>query len=97
MGTLRYDAELPAVTLPDRLLEHVHIVIARKFREQQKFALNIISGAATPIQVWLDARVPIVITYATRVGSTINQRWIKELEASFTNAGLMIVPEPAES
>jgi hypothetical protein len=41
--------------------------------------------------------VPIVVTYAGRVGSTINERWIKELEASFSAMGLVLVPEPAEA
>ena len=95
MGTLKYSKALPPIALPDRALEHLHIVIARKFREQQQFALNVISDAAAPIQVWLDARVPIVVTYATRVGSSINERWIKELEASFSNGGLVLVAEPA--
>ena len=97
MGTLKYNAELPAIALPDRTLEHLHIVVARKLREQQRFAINIISGASAPIQVWLDARIPLVITYATGVASTINERWLKELEASFTSAGLVQTAEPAEA
>ena len=97
MGTLKYSKVLPAISLPDRALEHLHIVITRAFRERQQIALNVISGAAAPIQVWLDARVPIVVTYATRVGSSINERWIKELEASLTGAGLVLTAEPAEA
>ena len=97
MGTLKYDAEHPAIALPDRTLEHLHIVVARKFREQQRFALNIISGASAPIQIWLDARIPLVITYAAGVATSVNERWLKELEASFTAAGLMLIAEPAEA
>ena len=95
MGTLKYSSAQPPLALPDRVLEHLHIVIARTFRQQQRFALNVISDAAAPIQVWLDARVPIVVTYATRVGSTINERWVKELEATFSSSGLVLVAEPA--
>jgi hypothetical protein len=94
VGTLKYSLALPAISLPDRALEHLHIVITRAFRERQQFAVNVISGAAAPIQVWLDARVPIVVTYATRVGSSINERWIKELEASLAGAILVLTPEP---
>jgi hypothetical protein len=97
MGTLTYSRSLPPIALPDRTLEHLHIVVARKLREHQRFALNIITGASAPIQVWLDARIPLVITYATGVATSINERWIRELEASFTAAGLVLAAEPAEA
>jgi hypothetical protein len=97
MGTLAYSTDEPPLALPDRTLEHLHVVVARKLREQQRFALSIISGASAPIQVWLDARIPIVITYASSVASSLNERWIRELEASFTAAGLVLTAEPAEA
>ncbi len=97
MGTLRYNADLPPISLPDRALQHLHIVVTRTFRKQQRFALTIVAGAKEPIQVWLDARIPIVITYATGVATTINERWLRELEASFTAAGLVLTLEPAEA
>lgn len=97
MGTLRYDRELPPIALPDRTLQHLHIVVTRILREHQRFAVNIITGASAPIQVWLDARIPLVITYATGAASALNQRWLKELEASFTAAGLVLTAEPAEA
>lgn len=95
MGTLRYDSSKPAIQLPDRVLQHLHIVVARKLREQQRVAVSILSEKTEPIQIWLDARVPIVITYATGVASTINQKWIAELESAFTAAGLVLTAEPA--
>ena len=95
MGTLRYDATEPVIELPDRVLQHLHIAVARKLREQQRIAVSIISEKTEPIQVWLDVRIPIVITYATGVASTINQKWLAEIEASFSNAVLMLTPEPA--
>ena len=95
MGTLRYDTSLPAIELPDRVLQHLHIVVARKLREQQRIAVSIITEKAEPIHVWLDVRIPIVITYATGVATAINQKWLAELEASFSNAVLMLTPEPA--
>ena len=97
MGTLKYSASQPPIALPDRTLEHMHIVLTRTLRDHQRFALNIIAGASAPIQVWLDARIPLVITYATGVASSINDRWLAELEASFTAAGLMLTAEPAEA
>ncbi len=93
MGTLRYDTSLPPIELPDRVLQHLHIVVARKLREQQRVAVSIISEKTGPIQVWLDARIPIVITYATGVATAVNQKWLAELEASFSNAVLMLTPE----
>ena len=83
------------IELPDRVLQHLHIAVARKLREQQRIAVSIISEKTEPIQVWLDVRIPIVITYATGVASTINQKWLAEIEASFSNAVLMLTPEPA--
>ena len=97
MGTLRYSKSLPPIALPDRALWHLHIVVTRKLREQQQFALNIISGASEPIQVWLDARIPLVITYASSVAATVNERWLKELEATFSGSGLTLVAEPLEA
>ena len=96
MGTLRYDPSNPAIELPDRVLQHLHIVVARKLREQQRIAVSIISEKTEPIQVWLDARIPIVITYATGVATTINQKWLAELEATFANAVLQLTPEPVD-
>ena len=95
VGTLRYDAAAPVIELPDRVLQHLHIVVARKLREQQRIAVNIISEKTEPIQVWLDARIPIVITYATGVATAINEKWLAELEASISNAVLVLTPEPA--
>ena len=95
MGTLRYDAGKPAIQLPDKALQHLHIVVARKLREQQRVAVTILSEKTEPIQVWLDARVPIVITYATGVATAINEKWIAELEATFSAAGLVLTAEPA--
>jgi hypothetical protein len=95
VGTLRYDRSQPAIELPDRVLQHLHIVIARKLREQQRIAINILSEKTEPIQVWVDARIPILITYATGVASTINQKWLAELEATFSAAGMVLIPEPA--
>lgn len=95
MGTLRYDTSLPPIELPDRVLQHLHIVVARKLREQQRIAVSILSEKAEPIQVWLDVRIPIVITYSTSVATTINQKWLAELEASISNAVLLLTPEPA--
>ncbi len=95
MGTLRYDAAKPAIELPDRVLQHLHIVVARKMREQQRIAVTVITEKAEPIQVWLDARIPILITYASGVATAINQKWLAELEASFSNAVLLLTPEPA--
>lgn len=97
MGTLRYDAEQPPLSLPDRALEHLHIVVAKKLRESQRFALTIATGVSAPVQVWLDARVPVVITYASGVATTLNERWLAQLEASFTAAGLILGPEPTEA
>ena len=97
MGTLRYDAAEPVIELPDRVLQHLHIVVARKLREQQRIAVTVISEKTEPIQVWLDARIPIVITYASSVATSLNERWIRELEASFTAAGLVLTAEPAEA
>ncbi len=95
MGTLRYDARKPAIQLPDKALQHLHVVVARKLREQQRVAVTILSEKTEPIQVWLDARVPIVITYATGVATAINEKWIAELEATFSAAGLVLTAEPA--
>lgn len=97
MGTLRYDSSHPAISLPDRMLEHLHIVVTRKLREQRRFALTIVAGVSAPVQVWLDAQVPLVITYATGMVTTINERWLAQLEASFTAAGLTLSAEPAEA
>lgn len=95
VGTLRYDSSQPPIELPDTVLQHLHIVVARKLREQQRIAITIINEKAEPIQVWLDARIPLVITYATGVATAINQKWLAELEASFSNAVLMLTPEPS--
>ena len=97
MGTLRYDASQPPIELPDTVLQHLHIAVARKLREQQRIAVTIISEKAEPIQVWLDARIPMVITYATSVATAINQKWLAELEASINAAVLTITAEPAEA
>ena len=95
MGTLAYSTDEPPLALPDRTLEHLHVVVARKLREQQRIAVNIISEKTEPIQVWLDARIPIVITYATGVATAINEKWLAELESSISNAVLVLTPEPA--
>ncbi len=93
MGTLKYDSTLPPITIPDRTLQHLHLVVTKILRQHERVAL-VVTGATGTAKVWVDAKVPVVITYATSLASSLNARWLAELEASFDRNGLVVGAEP---
>jgi hypothetical protein len=95
MGTPHYGVH--ALTLDDRVLAHLQVVIGMKLRRGENFFISWRSTQASGKgrhSVWIDNGIPIYCEFdGTRIPS-INREWIETLAASAaTNFGLQITEE----
>jgi hypothetical protein len=98
MGTLVYDGRSAVVTLEDRTLAHLRLVILAKFRRHESFAFSWAldsshgGGRGT---VWLAPGIPVHFEFSAGQEALINRAWIDLLmEAANSPAGLSLRPEP---
>lgn len=98
MGKLVYaDAELD-ITIEDRTLAHLQIVIGNKLRRHESFFFSWTDDPAVGngrSSVWMDASVPLYFTYDRRRLPTMNREWLAILTASANSgSGLVFSAEP---
>lgn len=98
MGKLVYaDAELD-ITIEDRTLTHLQIVIGSKLRRHESFFFSwtddptVGNGRSS---VWLDACIPLYFTYDNRRTPLVNREWLGILTTSANSgSGLVFSAEP---
>jgi hypothetical protein len=98
MGTLVYDGKSAVVTIDDRILAHLRIVILAKFRRQESFAFNWTrpttdgSGRGT---IWMSPVIAVYFEFGGSREPAINKEWIDVLMASANSpTGLTMLHEP---
>lgn len=98
MGVLVYDGKSATVTIDDRVLAHLRLVILAKFRRQESFSFNWVlspSNGAGRGTVWMGPGIPVYFQFDGSKEPTINREWIEALmTAANSPAGLSVVPEP---
>ncbi|MFF1573399.1 ATP-dependent DNA ligase [Leifsonia sp. NPDC058292] len=97
MGTLFYGADRLAITLDDRLLAHLQIVITNKLRRQEPLMLNwrdnesVGNGRSS---VWISVSTDLHFKYSDSRIPQINPTWIDALLRSSNSAmGLQLLDE----
>jgi len=97
MGTLIYDGA-DGFTFDDRVLAHLHAVIATKLRRREGFLLLWTDRTAgeegTLRSVWLDPSISLQFVFAHPRLPELNREWLGILtEKANSNAGLMLDDE----
>ncbi len=99
MGTLVYDGRSAVVTIEDRVLAHLRVVILAKFRRQESFSFNWVVGLANGSgrgTVWLAPGIPVYFQFDGSREPIINKEWIEVLMlAANSPNGLSPIPEPS--
>lgn len=96
MGRLAFGSE--TVTLDDRLLGHLEVVMVTKLRRREPFILTWTvdpSLGSGRVSRWVGVSTSWDIRYHSRAIGPINPAWIDALMSTANSpGGLRIVPEP---
>jgi len=95
MATLIYSSHL-RITIDDRMLAHLQIVIGNKLRRQEPFYLTVPATADQPRRtIWLSHTLALSYEYTAETPLAINRVWLEALSVSANTAsGLFPLPEP---
>ena len=98
MGYIVYDGEILEFKVEDRLLAHLQIVIANKFRKNESLMFSWREPAETGdgrATVWLSPNIGLRFKFAGGRMPEINPTWLAALyEAADSGRGLYAVDEP---
>ncbi|MBK0419637.1 hypothetical protein JD276_11395 [Leucobacter sp. CSA1] len=98
MGTLIYGRSLK-FEFDDRTLEHVKVVVLARFRKRESFLLSWTQRDARgkgSMSVWISPDIPLGFQFEGDARGPLSREWIEALtKLSYTNQGLVIVPERA--
>lgn len=97
MGRLTYTGIENNFEIEERTLAHLRLVIMNKLRRDESFMMHLPHGDGTR-SLWVDASMPIMLTFHGSKNPTINPAWIEALMASANSAyGLQLVREPGNT
>jgi hypothetical protein len=101
MGTLLYGNPSIVITIDDRALTHLQIVISTKLRRRESFVFtwtDAVEAGSGRSAIWVDSTSTLFYRYVDTVAPAINREWIEALMLSANSAGgLVFVAEPAPS
>lgn len=89
MGSLHYGASEP-ITVDDRALAHLKVVVATKLRRNESFTLSWThpdgeaQGRST---VWLHPSIPLRFVFQSEEPPQLSRRWIEDLAHSASSSG----------
>jgi hypothetical protein len=99
MGTLTYDSKL-AVSLDDRVLAHLQVVIWSKLRRGEHFSFTWTEPSRSGFgrtSIWLAPSIPLTFEYFGGRQPRLNAQWVQILTKSANSpGGLVLTPEPPE-
>ncbi|WP_314423682.1 hypothetical protein [uncultured Microbacterium sp.] len=100
MGSLYYGASAP-ISIEDRALAHLKVVVATKLRRNESFTLSWQhddgdqQGRST---VWLHPSIPLRFVFDEPEAPELSRRWIEELAHSANSSGgITLIAEHVES
>lgn len=97
MGRLVYGGSEPAISIDDRALAHLKVVIATKLRRQESFTLSwqhAEGDTAGRSTIWLHPSIPLRFVFDDAESAPLNHKWIEELMHSVNSTGgIMLVDE----
>jgi hypothetical protein len=101
MGCLHYGDHGTAVTIDDRALTHLQIVIINKLRRGESFAFSWTEPTSTGSgrsTIWLHPMVTLRFKFAGNRVPSVNVQWLAQLtELANSSAGLRCTAEPADT
>lgn len=97
MGTLIYGNAGFAVTIDDRTLTHLQLVISSKLRRHENFFFTWNPGiGAGSTSMWIDQSIPIIFHFTEDCLHEVNREWLNLLAISAVSSrGMQLLPEPA--
>ncbi|CAN7343030.1 ATP-dependent DNA ligase [Microbacterium sp. LjRoot45] len=97
MGRLVYDG-LVRLSVDDRTLTHLQVVIGDKLRRREAFTLSWANGldeGGGRVAIWVHPGAALSFTFDRGERHRLNRAWLVALaNAANTSAGLQLVPEP---
>ena len=101
MGYLFYGDATEPITIDDRTLAHLKVVIATKLRRNESFTLSWrhpegeASGRST---LWLHPSIPLRFVFQEPEPPELSRQWIEDLAHSANSSGgIMLVEEHLEA
>lgn len=95
MGQLHYDGK--AITIEDRVLAHLQIVIVNRLRRRESFTvswLNSLSIGDGRGSIWVDPAIPLRFSFSGSRVPSIDPGWITSLERTASSStGLIVLGE----
>ncbi|MCU1542955.1 MAG: ATP-dependent ligase [Microbacteriaceae bacterium] len=99
MGTLVYGSNRTEVTIDDRVLAHLRLVILAKLRRSESFAFNVdhaLEGQEAASTIWMQPAMELEFNFAPDFTPQINKVWADRLMHSANSVkGLEVIPETA--
>lgn len=100
MGSLYYGASAP-ISIEDRALAHLKVVVATKLRRNESFTLTWRHPEGDPegrSTVWLHPSIPLRFIFDESEAPELSRRWIEDLAHSANSSGgITLVDEVIES
>jgi hypothetical protein len=98
MGTFNYGPGPIRVEFDDRVLAHVHSVIALKVRRKEPFFFSWFDTQAVGdgrSAAWISPEVPMYFKYESSAPHRLNRQWLESMViAAGSNQGLILTEEP---
>lgn len=101
MGYLYYGDSADPVSIDDRALAHLKIVIATKLRRNESFTLSWrhheedSTGRST---IWLHPSIPLRFVFESAEAPEISRQWVEDLANSANSSGgITLIDEHVES
>lgn len=95
MGSLRYNGT--TITFEDRLLTHLHLVITRRLRRGEFFAMSWVDSVDVGdgrSSIWLHPEGDLYFKFAGSRVPAISQEWLQRMnESAESSRGLIVVNE----
>jgi hypothetical protein len=96
MGHLFYGDAREPITIDDRTLAHLKVVIATKLRRNESFTLSWQhpdgeeQGRST---LWLHPSIPLRFVFGEPMAPALSQHWLAELSTSANSSGGILLTE----
>ena len=103
MAKLFYGTTPEPITVDDRMLAHVKVVVATKLRRGESFTLSWQHPEGQPrgrSTLWLHPAIPLRFVFDQAEPTTLSREWVERLaDSANSSGGILLVPEdiaPAE-
>ncbi|MCR2813829.1 hypothetical protein NQ166_12560 [Microbacterium sp. zg.Y1090] len=97
MGIMYYGGESTPITIDDRALAHLKVVIATKLRRGESFTVSWRHPEGDPegrSTIWVHPSIPLRFVFDDPEPAVLSREWIEELAGSANSSGgIMLVAE----